>query len=255
MNPKTAALFIACHREGVASPDSRIRKAVQRAQNDSALKEALARQTDFDRKVLEVLSKVELPASLVPKEEPEEPAAKCSICWGALVKNPVFLAGLFGALLIVGVVLFFTLRDLGSFPGQEALEQMLQSTESMSGVELEPVQTEAGKLGDWFFLKYQLERYDVPQEFAGWKTVGCRLFKQDGHSVAQIAVENNNSILFVFKAEEFGVQLPAKDGKWHILQQEGWTAAVRCEGENCFMLAFMGSREQMEKLLGAIPIP
>lgn len=249
MNFKTAGLLIACHRQGMPPSDPRILKAVELAEADSELSAALARQTQFDRHVLDLISKLQVPDSLASEEEPDSAGKRHPVCWLALLKNPVFLAGVVGALLILGVVLFFSLRNISNFPGQEALEEMLESTGAMTGVELEPVQTEVGKLGDWFFLKYQIEHCDVPQEFSAWKTVGCRLFKKDGHSVAQIAVEKNNSLLFVFKADDFGVQLPAQTGKWHILQQEGWTAAVRRDGETCFMLAFMGTRPQMEKLL------
>lgn len=244
MNLKAAALLIACHRKGVTDP--RIEKAVEVAKANPELSQALERQTRFDTEIFEQLAQVHPPEAL---EQKASNAEHHHVSFSALVKNPVFLSGAVGCLLLVGVVIFFALQNLHRFPGKDALEEILASTGSMSGVELQPVHTEAGKLGDWFFLKYQAERYGVPTAFGSWKAVGCRMFKINGHSVAQIAVEENNLIFFVFRAAEFGVVLPPEAKPWFVFEQEGWAAAVRQDGENCFMLAFLGSAKEMQQLL------
>lgn len=245
MNLKAAALFLACHREGVESPDSRIRKAAELAKKDPDLNQLLERQSGFDAKIFSQLAAVQPPERL---EQIANAAEQHPLSLRNCLKNPVFLSGAVGCLLLIGVIVFFTLQNLSRFPGKDAVEEILSSADSMSGAELEPVHTEAGKLGDWFFLKYQSERYGVPSEFASWKAVGCRMFKLGGHPIAQIAVEDN-LIFFVFRAADFGVQLPAQAHPWHIFEQEGWAAAVRQDGENCFMMAFVGSRKEMEQLL------
>jgi hypothetical protein len=57
-------------------------------------------------------------------------------------------------------------------------------------------------------------------------------------------------IFFSFKAEDFGVTLPAND-EWHIFTDGDWVAALQQHDEECFMVTFRGSTSDMQTLLSA----
>ena len=67
---------------------------------------------------------------------------------------------------------------------------------------LDPIKTDAGALGDLFFMKHRLEHYDVPPEFADLRTLGCRVFDdEEVHQVAQIWFVEKRMQFFLFPAE------------------------------------------------------
>src|SRR5205823_2263293 len=136
-----------------------------------------------------------------------------------------------------------------NFPGRDSAMRMVEITDEMSGMELEPKVAKAGDLEDWLFSK-GFDGYYVPPEFADLKTLGGRVFKQDGFPVAQVAIEKNSMLFYVFRAENFGVKIDPPE-KWRIFEDEDWVAAVRAHDDTCFMLAFRGKRADMRNFLAA----
>ena len=85
------------------------------------------------------------------------------------------------------------------------------SANSMSGLELEPVSKPAGQLGDWFYM-HGFESYAPPPEFTASPAVGLRVFSLDGKPVAQVAMDDHNSLLYIFRAADFrGVEIYQRD--------------------------------------------
>lgn len=137
-----------------------------------------------------------------------------------------------------------------SFVGEDSAKRMVEVNDDMTGMELEPKKGPAAALNDWFFDKYGFEDYYVPAGFENYQTVGARLFKQDDEPVAQVAIDENNMIFYSFKAEDFGVALPGND-QWQIFKDGEWVAALTQHDEECFMVAFRGSRSEMNRFLSA----
>ncbi len=253
MNAKEARIILRSHRPGQPQ-DARFQKAL----GEESLKQEYQRQAELDNRVMSLVHAIPLPEGLLDKMTKVEPG-KRRLDWRSArsaLKQPPVLAALIGLAVMVGILVFFWLDRMQSFPGREAVFRMISTTQEMSGAELEPLITEAGKLGDWFMLKYGLEDFNVPPEFAGMKTAACRLFKQDGFPVAQIAIKRENAagmLFFIFRAEDFGVKLPSPD-RWYIFTQEDWSAAVRGEAETktCFMVAVRGKRQQLEDFLKSL---
>ena len=115
---------------------------------------------------------------------------------------------------------------------------------STRSVLLDPLKTDAGALSDLFFMKHRLEHYDVPAEFAEFKTLGTRVFDdEEVRRVAQIWVVEKRIQFFLFPAE------PDKEGKitdfsdWRFVELEGWTGAVTQRNGVCFMAAIRGSEK------------
>ena len=155
-------------------------------------------------------------------------------------------------LVVLGVILYFAHNRMNRFDGEEKVMELLDTTEAMSGVELEPKASQLGDLGDYLFSKYAYENYRIPKEFSSFKTVGCRVFKQNGKPVAQIAVEPESIIFFLFQPGDFGVKLRSKDG-WRTFEQDGWAGAIRVYERGCVMIAVQGDQGDIEEILAKYP--
>jgi hypothetical protein len=139
------------------------------------------------------------------------------------------------------------------FEGREAVEQMIEGAAEMAGVELEPVASSAGQLGDWFYMR-GFEGYVLPPELAALPAVGSRVAAVDGRSVAQVAVEKHELVLHVFDAAKFGIGLEP-GGPWQIFTHEGWAAAVRRAGPTCYLLTTQGTAAEMEAIVKSLTKP
>ena len=126
-----------------------------------------------------------------------------------------------GLIATVCMVIFLISDRLNSFEGADRISELLDSANNLTGDEFEAVETKAGDLQDWFFLKHGLEHYAVPKQFANIKTVGCRVFKFDGATVAQImAVTDKEVLLYMFPSHDLGIRI--RKGKWEIVEDEKW---------------------------------
>jgi hypothetical protein len=252
MNTEDAAALLPLHRPGRTAV-GRLQKAIRLAETDAELGAQLTRQTEFDDQIVDVIQSIQPPENLRQKLRAAvtvpEPPKKLR----AQAFNPAVLTAILGLLLIAGFVIWTVKERMEKFPGREATERMLASTSKMSGVELDPVQTVSGTMGDWFYM-HGFEGYAVPAELAALPAVGSRVFRIDGHAIAQLAVDRHDSILYVFRASDFGLEIP-EDRPWHLFEHEGWVAALRRHGDICSMLAFHGEKAEMREFLASLKKP
>ena len=112
------------------------------------------------------------------------------------------------------MVIFLISDRLNSFEGADRISELLDTANNLTGDEFEAVETKAGDLQDWFFLKHGLEHYAVPKQFANIKTVGCRVFKFNGATVAQIMAVTDKEVLFyMFPSNDLGIKVQMENGK------------------------------------------
>jgi hypothetical protein len=170
--------------------------------------------------------------------------------WKKIVRNPVVIAIAIALLVIGGVVAYRIHEQLNDFPGADKARRLLTLAASNRSVLLDPLQTEAGALSDLFFMKHRLEHYDVPAEFAEFKTLGARVFDDDEVSrVAQIWVKEKRMQFFLFPAE------PDKEGKvhdfsdWRSVEKEGWNGVVTQRNGVCFMAALRRGEDDLKAYL------
>ena len=160
----------------------------------------------------------------------------------------ILLAVGVGLIATVCMVVFLVSDRLNSFDGADRVAELLDAANNLTGDEFEAVETRAGDLEDWFFLKHGLEHYAVPKQFANMKTVGCRVFKFNGVTVAQImAVANQEVLFYMFPSDDLGIKVP--NGKWEIVEDESWVGGVTGVHDICFLVAFKGRKPDMEKFL------
>jgi len=177
------------------------------------------------------------------------PASKRT--WKNTLRNPAVLAISIAVAVIAGVFVFNFVSHLNDFPGSATARKLLGIAASTRSVMLDPVNAEAGTLSDLFFMKHGLEHYDVPEEFADFDTIGCRVFEDDeSRRIAQIWVSEKRMQFFLFPAER-----DSKTGTvlrfpgWRYVRQEGWTGAVTEHSGVCFMAAVRGSEKDLAPYL------
>jgi hypothetical protein len=205
-----------------------------------------ANQQSFDRAVATLVRSVPVPPEIEEWFPSENLVPRSKWKW-KMAKNPAVLAVAIALAVIAGVFVLQFLEHRHDFPGAEAARKLLTVAASTRSVLLDPVRTDAGALGDLFFMKHQLEHYDVPPEFADFRTLGCRVFDDDeGHRVAQIWVIEKGMQFFLFPAErnpKTGAALSFSGRRY--VEQEGWTGVVQERNGVCFMAALHGREKDL----------
>jgi len=249
MKTTEAAILMHCQCDGLPGPeDARIVKAVRFAEKDPALREGLARIRAFDERQLAALDEVMAPPALLANLAEANAGTARPLSGKAALLQPVVLTILIGAAVLLGWGGVTLWNRVHSFPGKDSVVRMVDVTDEMTGMEMEPKKAAAGALNDWFFDKYSFEDYYLPPGFEEFQAAGARLFRQDDEPVAQVAIADPAMVFFSFKAEDFGVNLGGND-QWRIFTEGDWVAAVQQHDEECFMVAFRGSTGDMEQFL------
>ena len=224
--------------------DEAIAGAVTKAETEEETAVRLSAQADFDREWHEAVEAIALPSGLERLKLPpvEEPAPTGL---AAILGQPAVMAIGVALLVMVGVGIFAAMQKMDGFPGKEFITALIEESEAEKPPLLEGIDaTQAGRLGDWFLLK-GFENFTVPPEFSQAKVVACRVYKVEGRSVAQLALESRNALLYVFRAGDVGIDSP----DWSIYQQDDWAVAVRSDGENCYVVTFLGDLDDMPGFL------
>jgi len=227
--------------------DRSMRAAVSRADGS----DEFVNQQNFDRALAELVRHVPIPPESAEwfSEKDAVPVPKWTL--RKIVFNPAVLAISIALLVIAGVFAFQLVGRLNDFPGSATARKLLTVAGSTRSVMLDPVNAEAGTLSDLFFMKHGLEHYDVPDEFADFQTIGCRVFDDDeSQRVAQIWVAEKRMQFFLFPAER-----DSKTGAvlafpgWRYVHQEGWVGAVTEHNGVCFMAVVRGREKDLAPYL------
>jgi hypothetical protein len=229
------------------APDRRMRTAVSHAKQI----EGFAAQQSFDRAVAKLVQATPVSPEIQEWFANEKMAEGARRNWRKTAFHPAMLAiGI--ALAVIAVVAWIKFDEqMHAFPGTAIAKKLLSEAAMTRPSELEAVGTEAGTLGDFFFMKYRLEHYDVPPEFSNQRTIGVRVFDDDeAGRVAQIGIAEKRMQLFLFPA-----QRDSKTGKaeefegWRYIEQEGWTGAVQARKGILFMAAVRGTKKDLAPYL------
>lgn len=222
-------------------------RALRTALHHARKSEALAVQQNFDKAAASLVQAIPIPPEITEWVPTETFISPVRPTWRKYAQNPVFLATGIAAAVIAVILIFQLIDRLNRFPGEPTARRLLTTAASTHSMILDPVKTNAGALGDYFFMKHRLAHYDVPSEFADLKTLGCRVFDdEEGQRVAQVWVVEKKMQFFLFPAERDPKTGAAKHfNGWRYLEQERWTGAVREEGGVCFVAAVRGSQRDL----------
>lgn len=227
-----------------------MRVAIQRARRGKKAA-PFTQQQAFDGAVAELVRAIPVDAHVAEWFANESLIPLAKRRWKKILLNPAVLAIALAVAVIGGVFAYRVHEHLHDFPGADKARRLLSLAISTRSVLLDPLQTDAGALSDLFFMKHRLEHYDIPPEFADFRTLGSRVFDDDEvHGVAQIWVVEKRMQFFLFPAQK-----NPKDGSvsdfsdWRFVELEGWTGAVQQRNGVCFMAAMRGREKDLAPYL------
>jgi hypothetical protein len=223
--------------------DRAMRAAVLRARDS----EEFGIQQSFDRAVAGLVQTVPIPPNVAEWFSHEKAIEQPKWSWKRAARNPAVAAVGIAFIVIAGVFAIQFVEHLHDFPGSARARRLLSIAKSPRSVLLDPVRTEAGALADLFFMKHNLEHYEVPPEFADFEALGCRVFDdEEAGRVAQIWLKEKRMQLFLFPAERDAKTGLAPDfSDWRFVEQEGWAGAVQQRHGVCFMAAIRGEPKEL----------
>src|SRR6058998_1388816 len=155
--------------------DRSMRSAVFRARTS----DEFANQQSFDQAVAGLVRSIPIPPDIAEWFSAKDLTSPSKWTWKKTARNPAVLAIGIALVVIAGVLVFQFVGRLNDFPGSATARKLLTIAGSTRSVLLDPVSADAGTLSDLFFMKHGLEHYDVPGEFADFRTIGCRVFEDD----------------------------------------------------------------------------
>lgn len=209
--------------------------------------EEFTHQRAFDQAVASLVQAIPVPTSVTEWLSKGTFVAQPRRTWRQILMNPVVLAIGIAVGVIAGISVFKLIERLNEFPGEPTAKRLLNVASSTKPVMLDPVKTDAGALGDFFFMKHRLPHYDVPPEFADLQTLGCRVYDdEEGQRIAQIWVVEKKMQFFLFPADR-----DLKTGAvkhftgWRFVDQDRWTGVVQEKNGVCFMAAIRGSEKEL----------
>jgi hypothetical protein len=249
MNADSARQLIPLYRP-CKQMDPRVIKAVRFAEADPVLRDEMEWQMQFDDEIVEVIHCICPPPNLRQKLD--------TLCQGeakkkgkgsvrANVFNPAIVSALFGVLLLLGFLWYLKMESNKDFTGKSMAVEMLELNDRMTGAELDPTKLNAGDLADNMMLR-GFDRFVLPPELAPLPAVGWRVLRVRGNKVAQVAIDRQALIVFVFRASDFGVHLDAQNS-WKVFDHERWAAAATERDGLCTLISFRGSPSEMETFL------
>ena len=223
--------------------DRALRMALHRARET----EAFAIQQDFDKAATALVQAIPIPQEITDWIPTDAFIAPTRRPWKKYAQNPAFLATGIAVLVIAVVAIFQLVERMNRFPGEPTARRLLTTASSTHAIMLDPVKTDAGALGDFFFMKHRLVHYDVPPEFAELKTLGCRVFDdEEGQRVGQVWVVEKKMQFFLFPAERDPKTGKAREfSGWRSIEQERWAGVVKEQSGVCFMAAVHGSAKDL----------
>jgi hypothetical protein len=241
----------ACFREGYRN-DAQVEKAVRqiREGNDDAARARLDKQLAFDGALRRVMGDVRAPAAAAAAAEAGAALRRPGSLFQQL-RQPPIAAAVLSTAVFIGLLIYILWDRSQDFAGRDIAGRMIDISDHMTGMEMEPVEVEAGLLGDWLLMKYNLEHYDAPPEFAGLKTALARSISLDEKRVAQIAFGDPASLLYIFRAADFDI--PTGETRWRQFRHHEWSAAIRTEGELCYVIALQGPETSLAEFLNRHP--
>jgi hypothetical protein len=223
--------------------DRSMRSAVVRAHGS----DEFTNQQSFDHAMAALIRIIPIPPETAEWFSSKDLISDSRWTWKKMARNPAVLAIGIALIVIAGVLVFQFVGRLNDFPDSATAHKLLTIAGSTRSVVLDPVSTDAGTLSDLFFMKHGLEHYDVPAEFADFRTIGCRVFDDDeSRRIAQIWVAEAQMQFFLFPAER-----DTKTGAvlrfpgWRYVRQEGWVGAVTERNGVCFMAALRGREKDL----------
>ena len=232
--------------------DRAMRSALESARTIPAAAASLTAQQQFDQALAKLAGTIPIPKAAEEWFVNAALIKGAKRSWKKTASHPAILATGLAMLVLAGIAIFFFVERLHEFPGSATAKKMLVAANSATRSQFEPLKTDAINLGDYFFMKFQLEHFEIPIQFADLRASGARVFEdEDGHRIAQVMLAESGVQFFLYPADRTGVRRSETPGPlvWHYVDGEGWAGAVEEHDGVCFMIAMRGAEKELRSYL------
>ena len=232
--------------------DRAMRSALESARTIPEAAASLTAQQQFDQALATLAQGIAIPQEAAEWFVNGTLVQGAKRSWKRTARHPAILATALAVLVLAGIAIFYFVERLHEFPGSETAQKLLVYANTTRHYQFDSLNTDAINLGDYFFMKSQLEHYDVPMRFADFRARGARVFDdEDGHRVAQVVLAEKGVQFFLYPAERTAARAASKGGRqvWRYLEGDGWAGAVQERDGVCFMIAMHGSEEELRSYL------
>ncbi|MGI8957170.1 MAG: hypothetical protein ACR2II_09695 [Chthoniobacterales bacterium] len=247
--------LIECAPISDAPPSDRaMHSALESARTIPEAAASLTAQQQFDQALAGLVRRIQIPAKAAEWFVNANLIRREKRSWIKTARHPAILATALAVLVMTGIGVFFFVEHLREFPGSETAKRLLVFAGATRRYQFEPLNTDAINLGDYFFMKSQLEHYDVPMQFADFRARAVRVFDdEDGHRFAQVVLAEKGVQFFLYPADKAAGHVTPKPGDrptWGYVEAENWAGAVLEREGVCFMIAMHGTEEELRTYLG-----
>ncbi len=231
--------------------DRAMRSALETAQTIPEAAASLSAQHQFDVALAGLVRTIAIPKAAEEWFVNAALIKGAKRSWRKTARHPAILATALAVLVMAGIAIFFFVERLHEFPGSVTAKKLLVVAGTSRRAEFDRLNTDAINLGDYFFMKNQLEHFDVPMQFADFRANGARVFDdEDGHRVAQVLLAENGIQFFLYPAEKAAHPTPKPERPiWRYVDGDGWAGAVVERDGVCFMFALRGTEEELRAYL------
>ncbi len=160
--------------------------------------------------------------------------------------SPLGISLLFAGLVLCAVAAWIW-HDWQSKADEVLAQKFIDVVKDLSPQEMQPVNEPVGELTDVLFLKYGLENYPLPADFARSTASILGVNHVDGHPVVQIGLKDSHAVLMLFRAEDFGLE-PNEDD-WQMASLDGWALAMRSKNQQGHVITLHGTPKELSALL------
>ena len=232
-----------------------MRSALESARTIPEAAASLTAQQQFDQALAGLVQDIKIPREAAEWFVNADLIRGRKRSWKTTARHPAILATVLAVLVLTGSGIFFFFERLHEFPGSETAQRLLAFANTTHQYQFDPLNTDAINLGDYFFMKSQLEHYDIPMQFADFRARGARVFDdEDGNRVAQVVLAEKGVQFFLYPAEVRAGPAPTTKASgrpiWRYVEGEGWAGAVQEREGICFMIAMHGTEEELRSYLG-----
>lgn len=254
LSRRTRALIEVAPISDAPPSDRAMRSALESARTIPEAAASLTAQQQFDQALARLVRDIKIPREAAEWFVNAVLIRGAKRSWKRTARHPAILATALAVLVLAGTAVFFFFERLHEFPGSETAQRLLAFANTTRQYQFDSLNTDAINLGDYFFMKSQLEHYDIPMQFADFRARAARVFDdEDGHRVAQVVLAEKGVQFFLYPAEDTSARSRAKPGGrpvWNYVEGDGWAGAVQEREGVCFMIAMHGSEEELRSYLG-----
>jgi len=142
----------------------------------------------------------------------------------AAILHPAVLGAIGAVLVIIAAIWLGSKQDPSGFKGDDLIYQLIDIASVTPENQMEVADGDMSELSDTLFMK-GIERFSIQTPFKEWPVERLKVHIVNQQPVAQV-FGKSKPMVFLFEENRFKMELDPP-GKWFLIQNNEWSAAVQ----------------------------